>query len=139
MYCIVFEKKIDKKICQKYIQRKNLSKKLNCIVLFSKKKIVKKIALYCIVFEKRSLKIFVKTIVLYCFRKKNRRKNLPKKFYCIVLFSKKEICQKICIVLYCTIFERKIVKEICQKNCIVLSSNEKLVKKIQQNKFVKKI
>ena len=58
LYCIVFEKKLSKKFIKKIRQK-------NCIVLFLKnkltKKFVKKIELYCIVFEKK-----IKKIALYC-------------------------------------------------------------------------
>ena len=110
MYCIVFVKKILKKlhcivlyciVFQKRKNRRNIA--LHCIVLycFRKTKFIKKIALYCIVLYSKKIKFLaflltdLKLLLCCCneFQKKNN-----------MLFLKK--IASYCIVMYC-IVEKK--------------------------------
>ena len=112
MYCIVFKKESMKKFFKKILEENFFQKiELYCIVF--EKKSVKKIALYCIFYEKKIVENICQKNCIVLFSKNKSTQNLSKKMNCIVFFSKKIFVEK--FALYCTVFERKIVKKICQK------------------------
>ena len=146
MNCIVFEKKIDEKVCQKNrivlycFRKKKKSKKLHCIVLFLKRNQNFSLLEWIVLFSKKSLNFYLtykqSCIELYFFFL-NHQKNSSKKLSCIVFEKKltKNFVKK--IELYCFWYFFKILAYL-ELDYIVLFLKRNYQKN-SSKKFVKKI